>query len=206
VQRAEIRVASLEATREGQDADADAALVAAAQRDPAAFAPLYLRYADAVHRYCARRLDDPEAAADATAAVFVRALAALPRYGERSFRAWLFRIAHNEVIDDYRRSARRCHAPLDAAVELKDRDPSPEEVAVAADEHATLAHLLAQLPEGQRRVVELRLAGLSGEEVAYTLGRSRTAVKMLQLRAVRSLRAGLAALDQFDPQEVRRGR
>ena len=115
-----------------EDQDADAALVVAAQRDPAAFGPLYVRYADAVHRYCARRLDDPEAAADATAAIFVRALAALPRYRERSFRAWLFRIAHNEVIDDYRRSACRRHTSLDAAAELQDATPTPEETALEA--------------------------------------------------------------------------
>jgi RNA polymerase sigma-70 factor (ECF subfamily) len=201
-----MRATALEAAMEEREADGDAALVAAAQRDPAAFAPLYLRYAEAVHRYCARRLDDPEAAADATAAVFVRALAALPRYRERSFRAWLFRIAHNEVIDDYRRSTRRRHAPLAAAAELRSESPSPEEMALAADEQATLARLLDRLPDGQRRVVELRLAGLSGEDVAYALGRSRTAVKMLQLRAVRTLRAALAELDRLDREEGRDGR
>jgi RNA polymerase sigma-70 factor (ECF subfamily) len=174
--------------------DRDAELVAAAQRDPAAFAPLYVRYSDAIYRYCARRLGDPEAAADATATVFVRALAALPRFRERSFRAWLFRIAHNEVIDAYRRSAHRRHAPLDSIVGLQAASPTPEEVALAGDEWATLTRLLATLPEGQRRVVELRLAGLSGEEIAFALGRSQSAVKMLQFRAVKALRAVFSEL------------
>jgi len=173
-------------------ADDDAALVAAAKRDPAAFAPLYVRYSGAVHRYCCRRLDDPETAADATAAVFVRALAALPRYRERSFRAWLFRIAHNEVIDHYRRAAVRRHAPLDAAAEIETGAPTPEQVALDADERATIARLLSRLPADQRRVVELRLAGLGGEEIAFALDRSRSSVKMLQFRAVRTLRAELS--------------
>ena len=76
-----------------EDVDADSALVAAAQRDPDAFEALYVRYARLVHRYCQRRLGDPELAADAAAAVFARVWAALPRYRDRSFRAWLFRIA-----------------------------------------------------------------------------------------------------------------
>ena len=174
--------------------DRDAELVAAARRDPAAFAPLYVRYSDAIYRYCARRLGDPEAAADATATVFVRALAALPRFRERSFRAWLFRIAHNEVIDAYRRSAHRRHAPLDTVAGLRATSPTPEEVALAGDEWATLTRLLATLPENQRRVVELRLAGLSGEEIAFALGRSQSAVKMLQFRAVKSLRTVVSEL------------
>ena len=78
--------------------------------------------------------------------------------------------------------------------------------AAYAFEQATLARLLDRLPDGQRRVVELRLAGLSGEDVAYALGRSRTAVKMLQLRAVRTLRAALAELDRLDREEGRDGR
>ncbi len=54
----------------------DADLVAQAQLDRQAFAPLYARYADPVYRYCYRRLGHPEVAADATSQTFARALAA----------------------------------------------------------------------------------------------------------------------------------
>ena len=82
----------------------EATLVLAAQRDPLAFAHLYLRYVDAVYRYCHRRLRVKEAAEDATSLVFAKALAALPRYHAElgTFRAWLFAIAHNVVVDAQR--------------------------------------------------------------------------------------------------------
>ena len=70
-----------------------------AQRDPYAFALLYTRYLDPIHRYCYRRLGSREAAEDATSLVFAKALSALPRYHDTSFRSWLFTIAHHVVID-----------------------------------------------------------------------------------------------------------
>lgn len=114
---------------------------------------------------------------------------ALPRYRDRSFRSWLFRIAHNEVADHYRREGRQPRAPLDAAASVRDPGPTLEEIAEAADQRAEIDRMLARLPENQRRVVELRLAGLDGAEIAFALGRSRDAVKLLQFRAVRTLRA-----------------
>src|SRR4051794_32862570 len=81
-------------TPEGQESQTppatapdDAALVAAAQVDPTAFAPLYARYLPPVYRYCYRRLETSAAAEDATSEIFVKVLAALPRYRAGSFRA-----------------------------------------------------------------------------------------------------------------------
>ena len=164
----------------------EAALVALAQIDRRAFAPLYARYADPVYRYCYRRLGNPEAAADATSQVFVKALAALPRFRAGSFRSWLFAIAHNTVVDDLRGA--RAEATLEAGADRPDPGPSPEELAVAADEGRALRAVLAGLSDDQRHVVELRLAGLSDREIAAVLGRSLAATKMLQVRAVARLR------------------
>ena len=164
----------------------EAALVALAQRDRAEFAPLYERYLDPVYRYCYRRLDTQEMAEDATSTVFAKALVALPSYHHGSFRGWLFTIAHNVVMDIHRRRPR---APLAVVAEPVDTGPTPEEVAVGHDERRTIQVLLATLPDDQRRVVELRLAGLRGAEIAATMGRSVAAVKMLQLRAMTRLRA-----------------
>jgi RNA polymerase sigma-70 factor, ECF subfamily len=167
----------------------DARLVALAKSDPRAFAPLYARYFDPVYRYCFRRLGQPEAAADATAQVFTKVLAALPGYREDapSFRSWLFAIAHNVITDDLR--ARRPVAPIDAAAHIAAADPSPEEV-VLTDETGSQVHaLLSSLPADQRQILELRLAGLTGPEIAATLGRSLGAVKIAQVRAFARLRA-----------------
>jgi RNA polymerase sigma-70 factor, ECF subfamily len=167
----------------------EAAAVARARADPHAFAPLYDRYLDPVYRYCYRRLGSREAAEDATGVVFAKALAALPAYRDGSFRGWLFAIAHNVVADGHRR--KRPEAPLEAAGDPPDRAPTPEEAALAADERRSVRALLAALPPDQRRVLELRLAGLTGAEIATALGRSVAAVKMLQLRAMTRLRTDL---------------
>src|SRR5688500_8422516 len=146
--------------------DEDAWQVAAAKTDPRAFAPLYARYFDPVYRYCSRRLGHPEAAADAAGQVFAKALAALPGYREDapSFRSWLFAIAHNVLVDVLR--ARRPVLPLAVATDLVDAGPSPEEAVLAGEEERAIRELLARLPPDQRRVLELRLAGLTGPEIA----------------------------------------
>ena len=168
------------------DGSADDAIVRAAQSDLAAFAPLYDRYHDAIYGYCLRRLGTREAAGDATSLTFTRAMMALDRFRGGSFRAWLFAIAHNVVIDVTRR--RRFHDDIDAAGQIADRQPSPEDHAVASDQRRQLAGAMAHLTADQRSVVELRVAGLTGPEVAAALGLSLGAVKSLQFRAYARLR------------------
>jgi RNA polymerase sigma-70 factor (ECF subfamily) len=168
----------------------DAELVARAQADRQAFAVLYHRYLDPVHQYCYRRLGSREAAEDATSLVFTKAFASLPTYRAGSFRSWLFAIAYHVITDDLR--ARRAVAALEAAVEVPDPEPTPEEVVMAAEGHSSVVRLLAHLSIGQRRVVELRLAGLTGREVAAVLGCSLAAVKIAQVRAYSRLRGLLA--------------
>jgi RNA polymerase sigma-70 factor (ECF subfamily) len=159
-------------------------IVALAQRDPTAFAPLYQRYLEPVYRYCYRRLGSREAAEDATSLVFERTLRALPTFRGGSFRAWLFAIAHNAVTDTYRR---RDAEPLLESLEIADPAPPPEQIALLADEQRLLSTALALLPRDQRQVIELRLSGVPSVEVAEILGRSPEAVRALQHRATRRL-------------------
>lgn len=168
--------------------DDDARAIALAKRDPRAFAPLYARYFDPVYRYCYRRLRHPETAADATAQVFTKALAGLAGYREDapSFRSWLFAIAHNVIADDLR--SRRLVAPMEAAAHIVATEPSPEEAALTREIGSTVQALLALLPPEQRQILELRLAGLTGPEIAAVLGRSLSAVKIAQVRAFARLR------------------
>lgn len=160
-----------------------------ASGEPAVFAQLYDRYVDGIYRYCRLRLPTAQEAEDATAMVFEKAFAAFPPAPTGTFRAWLFTIAHNIVVSFYRtRSRRGHHASLDDALHLADPGPSPEDDVLLADEQQRLYRALARLPDDQRRVVELRLAGLLGAEIAEVLHRSPAAVRQLQFRAVQRLR------------------
>ncbi|MGH2558116.1 MAG: RNA polymerase sigma factor [Thermomicrobiales bacterium] len=164
----------------------DADLVARAQHDREAFGPLYDRYADPIYRYCYRRLGSPEAAADAASLVFAKALTALPSYRGGSFRGWLFTIAQHVVIDTY--GERGPDAPLASAAFLVDPAPTPEQAALLAEQRDEMRAVLARLTAEQRRIVELRLAGLTGVEIAEALGCSLSAVKSSQFRAFARLR------------------
>lgn len=170
--------------------EADAVLVTRAKRNPAEFAPLYLRYVDPVYRYCYRRLGSADAAADATSQIFAKALSGLMGCTEASFRPWLFSIAHNVLVDQLR--ARKPEATLDAALTLHDPAPSPEDVALSGEAQAEVRRVLRELSPDQRQVVELRLAGLRSSEIGDVLGRSRGAIDAIQSRAVARLRELLA--------------
>jgi RNA polymerase sigma factor (sigma-70 family) len=182
--------------------DADALLVAWAQRNPQAFTALYDRYFPAVYGYCLSQLGSPEAAEDAASQTFLKALAALPGYREAGrFRPWLFAIAHNAVIDA--RRDQRAGDPLETAVDIVDPGDSPEERAIAALAVARLEDALARLPSHDRHILELRRAGLSGREIAEMLGIGHEAAKKRQLRAMDRLRTDLA--DSLDVMELRHG-
>ena len=165
----------------------EAALVAAAQRDRQAFGPLYARYANSVYKYCFAQLGDRQAAEDATSLVFTKALDGLPRFHGGSFQAWLFAIARNVVTDQFR--ARRFDAPLEAASAVAAPGATLDDLAADADRDRGLWALLAELKPNQRQVIELRLRGLAGPEVAVVLGRSHAWVKVTQFRAIERLRA-----------------
>jgi RNA polymerase sigma-70 factor, ECF subfamily len=174
--------------------------IAAARADPQAFAPLYEAYADLVWRYALRRLGDPDRAADVTSATFVQAIRALPgfqpevRGEETTFRSWLMTIARNAVISEWRRRQPAFRLDgLDAGDILADTSPSPEEHAIRRDERDDVLAALAQLPPVQRRIVELRVAGLKSAEIADLLDMRVSAVNTAHFRAIARLRDLLGA-------------
>jgi RNA polymerase sigma factor (sigma-70 family) len=158
-----------------------------AKRRPIAFGELYERYVDAVFRFCSRRVDSQHAAEDLTASVFERALARIDTFRGGSFRAWLFRIAHNAVTDHYRRQ--KPVISWEPELSGPDDAPTPEDHVIAYEQRAQLRTMLNDLTDDQRQVVELRLAGLTGAEIAEAIQRSPDAVKMLQYRALARMRS-----------------
>lgn len=169
-----------------------------AKRDPQAFAPLYARYFDAIYRYTYKRLRNPELAADATSQIFLKAMASLPSYQGGSFRGWLFAIARNAVIDSVRMAKPQSALPDDW--DLPDHQPTPEQQAILNDDRRELWELLDLLTPEQREVVELRLAGLTGQEIADQMGRGLAATKSLQWRAFTRLKHLLSLDDPIrDP-------
>lgn len=186
-----------EACADPRPEETDAHLVARAKRDPAAFAALYARYLVPVYRFCLLRLGDPHEAEDATSVIFQKPLAALPGCRDDRFRPWLFTIARNAVTDRYRARRNRPETLLDVARAVADREPGPEQIAVAGSEADRLRALLETLTDEQRAVVEIRLAGLTDTEIGRILGKRPGAVRAIQFRAIQKLRA-LLPLEETD--------
>lgn len=170
-------------------ADPDLEDVLAAQHDRAAFGRLYRRYVDRVYGYAFYLLGDHHDAEDATERTFLAALAALDRYRDSgsTFRAWLFRIAHNQLANALRTRDRQRAASLDAVAEPA-TDDDPAGALGRAEDRRRLHRAIERLPEDRRQVVVLRFVdGLTAREIGAVLGRSEGAVRVLQHRALREL-------------------
>lgn len=169
-------------------------VVAAAQNgDGQALATLYDAFSDRVYRYALVILRDHEAAEDVTSDVFLGVLRNIGSFEWRqgsTFESWVFRIAHNVIVDEKRRQARRPTVPLAEEDEMRLVSPADiEDSVIDAVELRDAWRNVAGLPKGQRRVLELRLvAGLSAEETGEVLGKSAGAVRVLQHRALTNLR------------------
>jgi len=167
----------------------DEELIAAAQKNPQAFAPLYGRYLEPIYRYCYFRLGNRESAEDATSEVFLKAVANLRKYRGGVFAAWLYSIAKNVVTDIHRK--RRLTEALEDITPAAST-PSPEGDAEAQADWETILAALKNLPDEQRTVIELQFAGLSGAQIGAALGKSPAAVKMIRYRAIAQLQRLLA--------------
>ena len=179
--------------REGAS-DPDLADVRAAQRDRAAFGALYRRYVDRVYGYCFYLLGDHHDAEDATERTFTAALAAVDGFRDEgaTFRAWLFRIAHNQLANALRSRDRQRAASLEVVAEPR-ANADPAGILSLAEEARGLRRALDQLPVDRRQVVVLRFVdGLSAREIGAVLSRSEGAVRVLQHRALRQLAEMLA--------------
>ncbi len=163
----------------------------AQHHDREAFAQLYEEHFDKIYRYVTLRIGNKTEAEDMTQQVFLNALKSISSFKWKGipFSAWLFRIAHNQVVD-YLRSKKRTAVPLDESLASSDNNPQ-----LVTEQRLDIEQLLLatnQLTEAQSEVISLRFAGeLSIAQVAKAMGKSQGAVKSLQHRAIVALRKTL---------------
>lgn len=165
-------------------------LIARARRgDANAFGDLYEQYLSAIYRYVYYRVGDVAEAEDLTEIVFLKAWEALDKFEVRDvpFSAWLYRIAHNVVVDRHR--THKAALPLDSVLPLPDESDGPEDQFDMLEKIETLAQALSQLSPDYQQVLTLRfISGLSHAETGRVLNRSEEAVRVLQYRALNALR------------------
>ncbi len=172
----------------------DKLITQAVRGNKQAFGQLYENYLDQIYRYIFYRIGDHNEAEDLTEIVFLKAWEKLPQFKEnahiRNFRAWIYRIAHNLVIDKYR--TRKQHVSLDNIRELQTHAPTPEEHTHMQDESQKLIQAISQLPPTLQQVIVCRFINqLSHAETARIIGAKEGYVRVLQYRALKIMRENL---------------
>jgi RNA polymerase sigma-70 factor (ECF subfamily) len=166
-------------------------LVELAKSDQEAFGELYERYVSRIYNYVYYRTGNHHDAEDLTARVFQRAMQHIPNYVDRGlpFSAWLYRIAHNLVVNWHRDQRRRKVVSLDELVLTGLQSEAPEYVTEHREEQEALLSAVRTLsPERQELLILKFVERLSNAEIGTIMGRSEGAIKSLYHRTLLALR------------------
>ena len=164
----------------------DRLLALAHQGNQKAIADIYEHYFDPIYQFIRWRVDDAGAAEDLTSEVFIKFLNALksPNAPRETLRGWLFRVARNVLYDHY-------HQPdLDGQLDDPCRHRTiPKPSCSTGSMWSDSREALRALAVNQQEVLILRFSQmLSLEATAESMGRSVSAIKSLQFRAIQALR------------------
>lgn len=168
------------------------AAIVAARTDPRRFTPLYECYFADIFRFLLRRCADRDRCNDLVQDTFLKAMLALPRYQDRGlpFRAWLYRIALNELRMHWRK---RKEVLIDMSyAEVRGLT---EEIGLPMedDELRRLAVAMGKLDEDRAHLIHLRyMDGMSFSEIGQVLGIGEDAAKMRTHRVLATLRTYIA--------------
>lgn len=167
------------------------------EKHPDDFKDLYDRFVKKVNDYLLRMSGDPLVAEELTQETFYRAFTNLRSFKGDKVGAWLFRIAHNLYIDEYR------HRKRFVGDEMLDIQPAlspgdlPEKYLESVETQKRVQQVLQQLPDNYRSILLLRdHLGLSYDDIAETIGKSDSTVKVALFRARTRFRELYQALEQ----------
>ncbi len=169
--------------------------------DAAAFELLYARHRAALFRYLLHQCGKREVADELFQEIWMSVIRASAGYEvSAKFTTWLFRIAHNRLIDFYRASGRRADFETGADPDGLPELPAPlatqpERLAERAEVARRIAAAVDALPAAQRESFLLAAeAGLSVEEIAGATGTVYETAKSRLRYAYARLRASLGDL------------
>ena len=169
-------------------------LVEHARTDPAAFSTLYRTYVDRMYNYIYQRTGSHADAEDLTARTFLKALVHLETFVFRGvpFSAWLYRIAHNAVVNWYRDQHRHRVVSLDELIVSTREADRPEDWTQAREQERALQGVLRRLPQERQQLLILKFSeGLANAEIGKIMGRTEGAIKSLYHRTLLDLREQL---------------
>jgi RNA polymerase sigma-70 factor (ECF subfamily) len=154
--------------------------------DSQAVSRLYRLHAQMIYRYIAYRVPTTADAEDLTSEVFMRMLEGLASYEITSvpFEAWLYRIASHRIADFFRKRSRQ-QTDVELHDSVTDDNPLPEDSLQKRQEFRRLRSALSILTQEQQDILILRfMENKSHQEVAEILGKSPSAIRTMQHRAL----------------------
>ncbi len=166
-------------------------VASAASGNIEAYGELYSTYLDRIYRYVFHQVGNRTTAEDLTQEVFVKAWKGIGKFKRkgRPFSAWLYRIAHNHVIDYFRTS--RQHQSWE--VELLADDSDHEQEAEGKQIQRLLLKAISCLPQQQKQLIILKfIEGLDNCEIEPIMGKRQGAIRVMQMRALAALRQRLS--------------
>jgi RNA polymerase sigma factor (sigma-70 family) len=163
------------------------------QRATSSDSTLYDRHAATILAYARSHTASWQDAEDLTLEVFLRALEHdnLSWLASKQQLAWLWRVAHNKLVDSYRRPDQPPTIPLEEAIEHACRDEAltPEQLVLRREELVSLSQAIGTLSLEQQRVLQLRFGeGLRFAEIAVLLNKREAAVRKMCSRSLAQLR------------------
>lgn len=175
--------------------DKEKQLVKAAQQDPDKFAELYDYYFPHIRRFFAVKLNEAAVIEDLTALTFEKALRNIQKFEWKGypFSAWLYRIAHNTLVDFYRNSNKQKYSSLEnQVVDIPEEKAGLDEQIQKDWEAGRVNQLVFSLPSQQQQILILKFyEGYSNGQIAKELGISETNVGTIVHRLVKKLRKDL---------------
>jgi RNA polymerase sigma-70 factor (ECF subfamily) len=152
-----------------------------------AFGELYGIYLDRIYRYVFYQVRDRMTAEDITEEVFLKAWKAIGscKGKEKTFLSWLYRIAHNHLINTLRSNTRFISIEKDNIVELID----PKQEIEANLDYQELLETITCLPQNQKQVLILKfIEGMDNREISKIMRKNEGAIRVLQMRALSKLK------------------
>jgi RNA polymerase sigma-70 factor, ECF subfamily len=167
-------------------------LIESAKQDPDRFAPLYDKYYKQIFNYVYQRMDSKDSAFDVTGQVFLKAMLNLSKYQFKGvpFASWLYRIAHNEVMQLYRteKAKRTINADVGDLRFVCEEQEQP----FFEEYIPVIKKLIKELPEDDLQLVELRFFEKRHfKEIAEILEISEVNAKVRMYRLVERLKKSL---------------
>jgi RNA polymerase sigma-70 factor (ECF subfamily) len=152
-----------------------------------AFGELYSLYLDRIYRYIFYQVNDRMTAEDITEEVFLKAWKAIGtcKGKERTFLSWLYRIAHNHLVNTLRSMTRFISIEKDNVVEVTD----PKQGIEANLDYQDLLETINCLPQNQKQVIILKfIEGMDNREISKIMKKNEGAIRVLQMRALSKIK------------------